>query len=115
MHHRTPSGRSPVGEVLADLNFRRYWIGSTLVAGVNGSLRFVFVWLIVTLTDWPSAEGLIGIALGLPALLLALPAGAWSDRSDRRTFTLRWLALAIGLMAIWTIVVALDAATMGIG
>lgn len=106
-----PSGRSPVGEVLANQNFRRYWIGSTLVAGVNGSLRFVFVWLIVTLTDWPSAEGLIGIALGLPALLLALPAGAWSDRSDRRIFTLRWLALAIGLMAVWTVVVALDAAT----
>ncbi len=103
--------RSPVGEVLADLNFRRYWIGSILVSGVNGTLRFVFVWLIVTLTEWPSAEGLIGIALGLPALLLALPAGAWSDRSDRRVFALQWLTASIVLMASWTIVVALDAAT----
>ncbi len=105
------AGRSPVGELLADDTYRRYWIGSTLLFGVNGTLRFVFVWLIVTLTDWPSAEGLIGIALGMPALLLALPAGAWSDRADRRLFTLQWLAVSIVIMASWTVVVALDAAT----
>lgn len=76
--------RSPVAKLLADRNFRRYWIAQTLVFGTNGTVRFAFVWLVVTLTDWPSAEGLIGISLGLPALFLALPAGAWSDRTDRR-------------------------------
>jgi len=102
---------SPVSELLADRNFRRYWIAQTLVFGTNGTLRFVFVWLIVTLTDWPSAEGLVGISLGLPALLLALPAGAWSDRSDRRRFILFWIAVSTILMAIWSAVVAADAAT----
>ncbi len=105
------SQRSPVSELLADRNFRRYWIAQILVFGTNGTLRFVFVWLIVTLTDWPSAEGLVGIALGLPALLLALPAGAWSDRSDRRRFILFWVAMSTVLMAIWTAVVAADATT----
>ena len=103
--------RSPVAELLADRNFRRYWLAQILVFGSNGTLRFVFVWLIVTLTDWPSAEGLTGIALGLPALLLALPAGAWSDRSDRRRFTLFWIGTSALLMAGWAAVVAAGAAT----
>lgn len=103
--------RSPVGELLADRNFRRYWIAQILVFGSNGTLRFVFVWLIVTLTDWPSAEGITGIALGLPALLLALPAGAWSDRFDRRNFTLLWIAVAAVLMGTWAAVVAAGQAT----
>jgi MFS family permease len=103
--------RSPVAELLADRNFRRYWIAQVLVFGANGTLRFVFVWLVVTLTDWPSAEGLVGIALGLPALLLALPAGAWSDRSDRRRFILIWVGVSTVLLAVWSAVVAVDAAT----
>lgn len=103
--------RSPVGELLADRNFRRYWFAQILVFGSNGTLRFVFVWLIVTLTDWPSAEGITGIALGLPALLLALPAGAWSDRFDRRSFTLLWIAVSAVLMAVWAAVVAAGEAT----
>lgn len=105
------SGRSPVAQLLADRNFRRYWIAQVLVFGTNGTLRFVFVWLIVTLTDWPSAEGLVGISLGMPALLLALPAGAWSDRSDRRRFILFWVAVSAVLLATWAAVVAAGAAT----
>lgn len=103
--------RSPVAELLADRNFRRYWMAQILVFGSNGTLRFVFVWLIVTLTEWPSAEGITGIALGLPALLLALPAGAWSDRFDRRSFTLLWIGVSAVLMATWAVVVAAGAAT----
>lgn len=103
--------RSPVAELLADRNFRRYWIAQVLVFGTNGTLRFVFVWLVVTLTAWPSAEGLLGIALGLPALLLALPAGAWSDRFDRRRMIVFWVAVSAALLFVWTIVVAVDAAT----
>lgn len=105
------SSRSPVAEVLGDRNFRRYWIAQILVFGSNGTLRFALVWLMVTLTDWPSAEGLIGVALGIPALLLALPAGAWSDRFDRRGFTLVWVGISAVIMAAWTIVVASGIAT----
>lgn len=103
--------KSPVGELLADPNFRRYWIAQVLVFGTNGTLRFTLVWLMVTLTDWPSAEGLIGVALGVPALLLALPAGAWSDRLDRRRFTLFWVGVSTVFLAIWTVVIALGGAT----
>jgi MFS family permease len=79
--------------------------------GMNGTLRFVFIWLIVTLTDWPSAEGLLGIALGLPALLLSVPAGAWSDRVNRQILTSRWLMVTTVLFASFTVVVATGNAT----
>ena len=78
------STTSPIRQLLADRNFRRFWISQLLYTGVTGTLRFTFVWLVVTLTEWPSAEGLVAIALGLPAMLLSVPAGAWSDRVDRR-------------------------------
>ncbi len=111
MTQATDKQQSPVGELLSDRNFRRYWIASVLVFGTNGTLRFVFVWLIVTLTAWPSAEGLLGIALGLPALILALPAGAWSDRFDRRRMMLFWIIVTGALLLVWSIVVATDQAT----
>lgn len=79
--------------------------------GTNGTVRFAFVWLMVTLTDWSAAEGLIGIAYGLPALLVSLPAGAWSDRVDRRRFFIVWAGLAAVFFAGFSIVVAVDAAT----
>ncbi len=79
--------------------------------GVNGTVRFAFVWLMVTLTDWSAAEGLIGIAYGVPALLVSLPAGAWSDRVDRRRFFLIWALISAALFATFAVVVAMDLAT----
>lgn len=76
--------RSPVGEVLSDSSFRTFWAAQFLAQLVAGSLRFTFVWLALLLTDWPRAAGLVSLAVGLPALLLSLPAGTWSDRTDRR-------------------------------
>jgi len=96
---------------MADPNYRNFWISQVLFFGVNGTLRFVFIWLIVTLTKWPSAEGLIGIAMGLPALLLSIPAGAWSDRVDRRSFSIRWMFATSALFVAFTVVVATGNAT----
>ncbi len=79
--------------------------------GVNGTVRFAFVWLMVTLTDWSGAEGLIGIAYGIPALLFSLPAGAWSDRADRKRFFLIWSALAAVAFTSFAVIVELDLVT----
>ncbi|MEM7091915.1 MAG: MFS transporter [Actinomycetota bacterium] len=102
---------SPVRELLRDRNFRSFWIAQVLYFGTNGTLRFMLVWLMVTLTDWSAAEGLVGIALGVPALLLALHAGAWSDRADRRTFSLWWLAANAITFAVFALLIALDVVT----
>ncbi len=93
---------SPVREVMADANFRRYFFAQVLYSAVNGTLRFTFIWLIVTLTDWEAAEGLIAFSLGVPAMLLSVPAGAWSDRVDRRRLFVGWtagVAIALGTFA----------------
>jgi MFS family permease len=45
-----------------------------------GSSRFIFVWLIGDLTDWSPAVTLLGLVVGLPALLLSPLAGALVDR-----------------------------------
>src|SRR5688500_4709839 len=79
-----PTAAKPIREVLASPDFRRYWLAQFLSALGNGSLRFTFVWLALDLSDSSSAPGLVGVALGLPGLLIAMPAGAWSDRYDRR-------------------------------
>lgn len=93
-----PTAR-PIRAVLASRDFRWYWVAQFLAALGNGALRFVFVWLALDLSDDPSAPGLVGAALGLPALVLMIPAGAWSDRFDRRRLViLASLAAAAGLV-----------------
>ncbi len=96
---------------MGDRNFRRFWIAQVLYAGVNGSLRFTFIWLIVTLTTWPSAEGLVAIALGVPAMVLSVPAGAWSDRVDRKRLFVTWTSITVAGLAIFTAVIASGRAT----
>lgn len=102
---------SPVAELLGDQNFRRFWLAQLIVFGINGTTRFMFVWLIVTLTEWPAAEGLVSMALGVPALLFALHAGAWSDRVDRQRFTLWWLAASAVAFLGFAIAIAAGAVT----
>ena len=59
---------SPVGELLKDKNYRGFLLAQTFIAGINGTSRFTFVWLVVTLTDWTAAEGLVAVCLGLPLI-----------------------------------------------
>ena len=84
----------PLLELWHNVNFRRYYIAQLFYSGCYGTMRFLFPWLIVTLTDWSSAEGLVLMAFGLPALLVSLPAGAISDRVDRRTLYVTWTAVS---------------------
>ena len=107
----TAAPRSPVRELLADHNYRDFWLAQVIVFGINGTVRFMFVWLMVTLTDWSAAEGLVGIALGVPAVFLSLHAGAWSDRMDRRVFCLWWMAASTIAFAVFAVLIATDVVT----
>lgn len=103
--------KSPIREVLSIRAYRNFWISSSLVALVNGTLRFAFIWLVITeLTDWPPAAGVLGIAVGAPALLLSLPGGALSDRMNRKNLLVRGAAIASVLLLVtatlvWTNVI----------
>ena len=76
--------RSPLAEILGEPNFRRFYVAQLFFWLVAGTMRFAFAYLVVTLTDWSAAEGLVVMCLGLPALFLSVPAGAMSDRIDRK-------------------------------
>ncbi|MEE9281277.1 MAG: MFS transporter [Myxococcota bacterium] len=110
-----PRPASPIREVLALRSFRYYWISQFLSMLVAGTLRFTFIWLVLDLSDWAAAAGVIALAAGLPALFLSLHAGVWSDRSDRRLLVI-WGSIAasvlLGLtgLAIWSGVVDLAVA-----
>lgn len=103
---RSDTTPSPVGQLLADPNFRRFWLAQLLYFGANGTVRFTFIWLVVTLTDWPSAEGLVALALGLPAMVLSVPAGAWSDRVDRKKLFVWGAGASFVFLTIFTAVIA---------
>lgn len=93
--------------MLASPDYRRFWVAQMLSALANGSLRFTFVWLVLRLSDWEPVAGAIGVALGLPALLVSIPAGAVADRVDRRLLVVRLtigaaLVLALTSALVWT-------------
>jgi MFS family permease len=110
-------GAKPIREVLASHSFRRYWVAQFLSALGNGSLRFVFVWLVLDLSDSNSAAGFVGMALGLPALLVTMPAGAASDRMDRRRMIITGelaaaAVLGVAAAAVWAGVMSVPLAAL---
>ncbi|MDG1877536.1 MAG: MFS transporter [Acidimicrobiales bacterium] len=102
---------SPARELLADRDFRGFWLAQTCLAGIGGTMRFTFVWLVVTLTDWTAAEGIVAGLLGLPAMLFSAAAGAWSDRVDRKRLFTTWTTVTVVLLTAFTIMISLGEVT----
>lgn len=107
-----PSARAinihPLRAVMGLVPFRRFLGAQFLSALVNGTLRFALVWITLDLTDWDPAVGLVGLALGGAGLVVAVPAGAWSDRTDRRLLFVRVSAVTTVVLASAAVVVGLD-------
>lgn len=68
--------------------FRLLWTNTFLFSLVQSTQRFTFVWLVLELGRGADASGLVLFAMGAPAFVVVLPAGAWSDRLDRRKLLL---------------------------
>lgn len=64
------------------------WSNTFLFSLVQSTQRFTFVWLVLELGRGADASGLVLFAMGAPAFVVVLPAGAWSDRLDRRKLLL---------------------------
>ncbi len=64
--------------------FRLLWISSFASTLIQGTQRFAFVWLVLSISGGSGAAGAVAFALGLPVLLFSIPIGAISDRVDRR-------------------------------
>ena len=77
-------------------SFRAFWFG--MVASVSGFqiLRFGQFWLIFEITGSPLALGYVGLANGVPAILLNLFGGVAADRVDQR----RLIMIAQAVIAV---------------
>lgn len=98
--------------------FGKVWSASVLSNLADGVLKLAVPVVAVRYTDSPLLVAGIGVAMSLPWLLLALPAGAIADRVDRRramlvangsrvaVATLLALTLAAGQGSIWLLYLA---------
>jgi MFS family permease len=90
---RGAAGPNPIRQLLGLRDFRLYWGAQFLAALIGGISRFAFIWMALEISDLAAAPALLGLAVGLPGLLISLPAGAVSDRVDRRWLVI-WVSLA---------------------
>ena len=75
---------SPLAEPL----FRSLWMAAVISYTGSWMQNIATGWLMTSLTSSPMWVSLVQVALSLPVLLIALPAGALADMVDRRKFLL---------------------------
>lgn len=83
-------------------DFRLLWIGTTISMVGDGVFLIALAWQIYEMTDSPAALAVVGLAQGIPTVLLLLGAGVLADRIDRRYLMIAGdlcRAVAIGAMA----------------
>jgi MFS family permease len=78
------SALAPLREPL----FRSLWIAAVISYTGSWMQNVATGWLMTSLTSSPMWVSLVQVALSLPVLLIALPAGALADMVDRRKFLL---------------------------
>ena len=88
--------------------FRLLWTNTFLFSLVQSTQRFTFVWLVLELGRGADASGVVLFAMGVPAFVVVLPAGAWSDRLDRRKLLLGSQFGALVVTTMTAILVASD-------
>lgn len=85
-------------------DFRYLWLGTIFTQGGQWILNVALGWLMLVLTDSPFWVGLVGFFGGIPMLVIAVPAGVFIDRYDRRSIL---IGCQIGLAAIGVALAAL--------
>jgi MFS family permease len=105
-----PSTAAPAHDPYAALRigpFRDYLSGSFLALIGRQAVITVALWQVYAWTHSLAAVGFVGFVNVMPLLVLSLPAGALTDRSDRKrlislgTGALATLNLALGALAFW--------------
>ncbi|MEU8818623.1 MFS transporter [Actinoplanes sp. NPDC048796] len=100
---------------LADLSplrenrtFRRLWLGTT-ASGFGGQFgSFAVLYYVWDRTHSAAVVGLVGLAVGVPLIVLALAGSAFVDHVDRRLLTLRCTVAQIVVSAAMTFVAFTD-------
>ena len=92
------------GLLQTNRNFRLHFSASVISNLGDGVSLLAFPWLATLLTRDPFLISLVVMAGRLPWFLFSLPAGVWTDRSDRQKIMVRAdlvrMALTIGVIAM---------------
>ena len=94
--------------------YRKLWSASAVANLGDGIFQVAVALLAVRLTRSPLLIAGVAFAARLPWLFLALPAGAWADRWDRRQTMLRMNAVRVAVLGALAGAVAADVATIGL-
>jgi MFS family permease len=89
------------------LAFWRLWSGSGLSNLADGLVKIALPLVAVTLTDSPGLVAGVALAVTLPWLLFALPAGALADRVDRRIAMITANVVRAAAMAVLAVALVL--------
>jgi MFS family permease len=89
------------------LPFWQLWSASTLSNLADGLVKIALPLVAVTVTDSPALVAGVALAVTLPWLLFALPAGALADRVDRRVAMVTANVARAAAVAILAVAVAL--------
>lgn len=93
-------GRVQTFRALRHANFRLLWAGLVVSSLVMPMQWLVQTWLVLELTGSPLFLGLLGLARGLPMLLLGLWGGVLADRMDRRRLLIVTQCIAMALVLL---------------
>ncbi len=107
--------RSPIAEVLAIRDFRFFWGAQFLNALIGGISRFAFVWFALEISDWTPAVALMGLAVGIPGMVVTLPAGAIADRVDRRILVMAMSLAGSAIFGAAALLVFADLMNLAVG
>ncbi len=94
--------RLPVA--LENLNYRHYFISSCFATMAVWMMRFLFGWLIWSLTKSFFWVGVASTGLLLPSLIVTPVFGVVSDRINLRTGLIVWLGFQAGVAIVTTII-----------
>lgn len=92
----------------------KLWSASAVANLGDGIFQVAVALLAVRLTRSPLLIAGVAFTARLPWLFLALPAGAWADRWDRRRTMLRMNVVRVAALAGLAAAVAADAASIGL-
>jgi MFS family permease len=101
-HPTAREGPGPLGA-----SFWKLWSASALSNLADGLVKIALPLVAVTLTDSPALVAGVALAVTLPWLLFALPAGALADRVDRRLAMVRADLVRAAAVAVLAVTAAL--------
>jgi MFS family permease len=111
VRHNVARERS--SSLLADFEYRTFWLSSSLWVFASRALAVVIGFQLYALTKNPLMLGWLGLVEAIPALSLVLYGGHYADKHDRR-FTIIWSRGVLVVISLLLVAVSLtnDASTV---